>query len=719
MKEDPLGTRHIYEYDDRGREIHDRVTVIASSLDGTVRRISHTYDALDRVEKVTSWDNATVGSGAVKNEVEYEYGKWGVVETIWQDPDGAVVKTGGSPTQKVTYAYQFPSSGDKGMRVTSVTYPDTTKIHFVYNSGADDILSRLSGKKEDNSGSPGDWIFQDAYLGSGRLVEREYGDSSGSPVSTWTLVGTDSVNNDNYVGLDRMGRIDDLIIKDSSTNLNRYEYIYSYGGQVTWKKDRVGKIFGYDVFNEWNQYDDLGRITQRTRGDMNSGETDIPYPEQDEKWDWDTFGNLEKYCKTAAGTSHTCPNASYETSFLYNSSNEITAKDSDSSWPAYDKTGNHEAGGDTDRTFDAWNRLTKVTNTQPNPDVTLAEYEYNGLNQKIKRESSGSSLDDVFYYFGAGNQLLEEEKVTGGATLKCHVWGTQYIDDAVATADGSGTFTFLAHADQHNTVTEIDDAGSVLRRQLYHGFGLPTQVAANWLSYQTITEDKSLFTGRLYHLDHAAYDFRNRFEDPEIAVFSQRDPIGIWGDGVNFGNGYALVGGDPVNRSDPFGLEGFMGPATCAERDGKTITEEIERPFVKSRDFKMRVQQYFRKVCRRECLEHCSDGVCTYEWRDCWGWSPVADPQGIEFEDVPPPWIIGPHPGFVVVHGPLKCVCTCECLGTYYPWRDGGIVRFVEHDSPGDIQSQPRVFSTSSTQYDRSGQFRAILSHLGSRRRRN
>ena len=203
------------------------------------------------------------------------------------------------------------------MRVTSVTYPDTTRIHFVYNSGTDDILSRLSGKKEDNSGSPGDWIFQDAYLGSGRLVEREYGDSSGSPVSTWTLVGTDSVNNDNYVGLDRMGRIDDLIIKDSSTNLNRYEYVYSYGGQVTWKKDRVGKIFGYDVFNEWNQYDDLGRIIQRTRGDMNSGETDIPYPEQDEKWDWDTFGNLEKYCKTAAGTSQTCPNATYETSFLY------------------------------------------------------------------------------------------------------------------------------------------------------------------------------------------------------------------------------------------------------------------------------------------------------------------------------------------------------------------------------------------------------------------
>ena len=222
-----------------------------------------------------------------------------------------------------------------------------------------------------------------------------------------------------------------------------------------------------------------------------------------------------------------------------------------------------------------------MTNTQPNPDVTLAEYEYNGLNQKIKRESSGSSLDDVFYYFGAGNQLLEEEKVSGGVTLKCHVWGTQYIDDAVATANGSGTFTFLAHADQHNTVTEIDDAGSVLRRQLYHGFGLPTQVAANWLSYETITEDKSLFTGRLYHLDHAAYDFRNRFEDPEIAVFSQRDPIGIWGDGAAGGNGYAFLANDPVNVVDGNGLLsikhrgmeiGYCGTGACMLTSSLTMS---------------------------------------------------------------------------------------------------------------------------------------------------
>ena len=53
--------------------LHDRVTALGTGLDGAVRRISTTYDALDRPEKVTSYDNATVGSGNVVNEVQYEY----------------------------------------------------------------------------------------------------------------------------------------------------------------------------------------------------------------------------------------------------------------------------------------------------------------------------------------------------------------------------------------------------------------------------------------------------------------------------------------------------------------------------------------------------------------------------------------------------------------------------------------------------------------------
>ena len=43
----------------------------------------------------------------------------------------------------------------------------STVITDVYDSGADDTLSRLSGRKNGT-----DCIFRDSYLGMGRLVKR-------------------------------------------------------------------------------------------------------------------------------------------------------------------------------------------------------------------------------------------------------------------------------------------------------------------------------------------------------------------------------------------------------------------------------------------------------------------------------------------------------------------------------------------------------------------
>jgi RHS repeat-associated protein len=44
---------------------------------------------------------------------------------------------------------------------------------------------------------------------------------------------------------------------------------------------------------------------------------------------------------------------------------------------------------------------------------------------------------------------------------------------------------------------------------------------------------------------------RNRYYDPGSGQFTQQDPIGIAGGGLNV---YGFAGGDPVNQSDPLGL---------------------------------------------------------------------------------------------------------------------------------------------------------------------
>ena len=62
QRKDQNGSVHVYEFDNLGRLLHDRVTTLGSGVDGTVRRISTAYDVAGHVKSVTSFDNAAVGS---------------------------------------------------------------------------------------------------------------------------------------------------------------------------------------------------------------------------------------------------------------------------------------------------------------------------------------------------------------------------------------------------------------------------------------------------------------------------------------------------------------------------------------------------------------------------------------------------------------------------------------------------------------------------------
>ena len=50
------------------------------------------------------------------------------------------------------------------------------------------------------------------------------------------------------------------------------------------------------------------------------------------------------------------------------------------------------------------------------------------------------------------------------------------------------------------------------------------------------------------------YYFRNRYLDPALGRFASRDPLGMWGDAKNLGNGYTYAASNPWSMVDPFGL---------------------------------------------------------------------------------------------------------------------------------------------------------------------
>jgi RHS repeat-associated protein len=412
-------------------------------------------------------------------------------------------------------------------------------IDDIYSSGTDDTLSRLSGRKKGSS-----WIFRESYLGLGRLVEREFLDLGGGYGRlVWTLIGSslDSPNQDYYEGLDRHGRIDHLIAKLGSTLLNEYLYSYNYNSQITLREDKVGKIGTSEEFDQGYTYDNLGRVTDHKRGGYSGSWT---YITRHECFTMDRSGNVTAYY---VGTSSTCGST---VPLTYNDSNELAYVNEVPY--GYNKPGDMtDRGSNINKVFDAWNRIIDI---DQGSGSYLARYKYNGLGQTIKRTNS-STLFDTYYYFSAESQILEELKVSDGSSISWYVWGSQYIDDIVmrGKANASDDRYYVLDA-RNNVTTVLSNAGSVQTRFVYDAYGMPKQLSADWSTWQTITDDLHLFTGRLFHKDHAQTDYRARLQDPELGVFVQRDPIGIWGDESQFGNVYSYTENDPTNLTDPLGL---------------------------------------------------------------------------------------------------------------------------------------------------------------------
>jgi RHS repeat-associated protein len=554
------GTTHEYVVDKSGRLTHDRITTVGSGVDNAVLRISTTYDIRGLREKLTSYDNATVGSGSVVNEVVFEYDDMGMLVQEYQEHDGAK----DANTLYIQYNRDTTVSNGvytKRLRYTSVRYPDSRLIHSTYGTSGqtDDALNRTAAINADNSGTPGTALAEYTYLGHAQFVKADYPE----PDLRFDL---DHGTACDYDGIDRFGRVIDLLWRDygGSADAVRIRHGYDRASNRLWREDSVAAA-NSAALDELYDYDEVYRLSNLDRGDLNANKDGLSTGTLGfaQQWGLDMTGNWSGFKEDNNGDM----TWDLDQSRTYSAANEIAAIDSSSAHVGQDRAGNMtkipkpgDSNSHYDLTFDAWHRLVKVCDGTN----TVAEYEYDAREFQVSKRtySDGSLNESRHFYYDDMWHCLEERLETGGTIStnadRQFVWGARYYDDLIlrdrdTSEPENGTLDerlyFLQDANW-NVVGLTDTNGDVQERYIYTAHGAPVILTPAFAGRASTSYDvETLFAGYRYDSVTKTYLVRHRIYHPILGCWVQRDSL-RYIDGLNL---YQYVGGNPIVGTDPSG----------------------------------------------------------------------------------------------------------------------------------------------------------------------
>ncbi len=202
--------------------------------------------------------------------------------------------------------------------------------------------------------------------------------------------------------------------------------------------------------------------------------------------------------------------------------------------------------------YDAAGRLVKVKNVSGS---TINTYTYGIGRERLVTQEGNESSAMLTYYASDGGSVIAEYAEGAGQNL---VWIKNYIymgGALLATQEKSGTSEILqfTHPDQIGTRMVTNPGAGTNVEQNTLPFGTEMQAGSTGSINQRFTSyDRSTATG----LDYA----NNRFYDSGQGRFMTVDPIKM--DAVHMLNPqtlnlYAYVTNDPVNKTDPSGLDGI------------------------------------------------------------------------------------------------------------------------------------------------------------------
>ena len=310
------------------------------------------------------------------------------------------------------------------------------------------------------------------------------------------------------------------------TTINSFSYSYDKIGNRKTKASRDGlHDYTYDVLN---------RLTQATN----------PLPNNPlETFSYDPVGNRTNSNQNGASG--------------FNSANELL-EDANFTYQ-YDNNGNMTrkttkiGGAITTYEYDAENKLVRVVS----PKNTV-NYRYDGLGRRVEKEVIAGTTTLTKYVYDNEDILLE---LNGSNAIVARYTHGPGVDEPLVMDRNSQSFYY--HADGLGSITDLtNQTGTVVQRYTYSSFGkIESQLDPNFVQ-------PSMFTSREFDTETGLFHYRKRYYDPTIGRFGSEDPASFGG-GVNF---YRYVSGNPIGRTDPFGLDWLANISNYAAGAGDYLS---------------------------------------------------------------------------------------------------------------------------------------------------